>query len=61
MSFAKGVHSCLGSVLARMELKITFETLMRKVPNLAPHPSQSPVPKRKTLLFKGFESFPVVF
>lgn len=34
ISFGGGVHYCLGAPLARMELQIAFETLLRRFPNM---------------------------
>ncbi|MEO0562248.1 MAG: cytochrome P450 [Chloroflexota bacterium] len=35
ISFGGGVHYCLGAPLARMELKIAFETLLHRFPDIA--------------------------
>ncbi|WP_414583063.1 cytochrome P450 [Scytonema sp. PCC 10023] len=61
LSFGKGLHFCLGAVLARMQLTICFNTLLRRMPNISFHPNKVAVPKRTSLAFKGFESFPVKF
>jgi cytochrome P450 len=34
ISFSLGIHYCLGAPLARLELQIAIETLMRRLPNL---------------------------
>jgi cytochrome P450 len=34
VAFGYGVHQCLGQPLARVELRIVFETLLRRVPTL---------------------------
>ncbi|MFN7412800.1 MAG: cytochrome P450 [Dolichospermum sp.] len=61
LGFGKGIHFCLGSVLARMELKICFSTLLKRMPNLMFDPNYTPVVKRNSLAFKGFESLRVKF
>ena len=33
MTFGRGVHFCLGSWLARLELRVAVEVLLRKIPN----------------------------
>ena len=33
MAFGFGLHSCLGASLARMEVKVVFEELLRRIPN----------------------------
>jgi cytochrome P450 len=35
VSFAYGIHQCLGQNLARAELEIVFQTLFRRLPELA--------------------------
>ncbi|MBW4671649.1 MAG: cytochrome P450 [Cyanomargarita calcarea GSE-NOS-MK-12-04C] len=61
LGFSKGIHFCLGAVLARMELTICFETLLLRMPNISFDAYNLPVPKRQTIAFKGFKSFPVKF
>jgi len=34
LSFAYGAHTCIGHHLARMQVKITVETMLRRFPNL---------------------------
>jgi cytochrome P450 len=35
VSFGAGIHFCLGAPLARMELEVSYATLLRRVPGLA--------------------------
>jgi pimeloyl-[acyl-carrier protein] synthase len=61
LGFSKGIHFCLGAVLARMELTICFETLLTRMPNISFDFNNLPIPKRQSIAFKGFKSFPVKF
>lgn len=35
IAFGSGIHHCMGATMARIEGKIAFETLLRRVPNIA--------------------------
>lgn len=61
LSFGPGIHFCLGAVLARMELNICFSTLLKRFPNLQFDSTRPPLPRRNTLVFKGFDALPVRF
>jgi cytochrome P450 len=43
MSFGTGPHRCLGSHLARVVLRIAFEELLRRVPDIEPDPDRPSV------------------
>jgi pimeloyl-[acyl-carrier protein] synthase len=59
--FGKGIHFCLGAVLARMELTICFNTLLKRMPNISFDADRASVPKRKSFSFNGFESLHIKF
>lgn len=62
LGFGSGIHFCLGAVLARMELAICFNTLLKRLPNLRFSPNKQAIPRIGTsLVFKGFDSLLVNF
>lgn len=56
MTFGKGVHSCLGANLARLEIKIMFETLL---PRLASIEQIGPMDRVRSNFVNGVKRFPV--
>lgn len=60
VAFAAGRHACLGAALARTELRIAFETILRRLPDLRLDPDAPPV-RSVALHNNGFTSIPVVF
>ena len=56
MSFGKGPHSCLGSNLARMEVRIMFETLL---PRLASIEQAGDIVRVRSNFVNGIKRFPV--
>jgi cytochrome P450 len=61
LGFGAGAHFCLGNVLARMELTICFNTLLRRLPQIRFDPDQPAIPKHTSLVYKGFDSLRVKF
>ncbi len=55
-----GPHFCLGSVLARLELRVMFEELLARLPDLA-LVDDAPLPRRPSNFITGIESMPVRF
>ena len=53
-----GVHFCLGASLARLELRVLFEELVGRLPNLA-LASDEPPPLRPSNFVVGIERLPV--
>lgn len=59
ISFSLGVHYCLGAPLARLELEIAFETLLRRLNRLR---LAAPMPEwRDTYVIRGLKSLMVEF
>ena len=56
----RGAHHCLGSSLARLELRVMFEELLRRFPDLALATSDPP-PLRPANFVVGIEALPVHF
>jgi cytochrome P450 len=56
LSFGAGVHYCLGAPLGRLELELSFGTLLRRLPELAPaaEPAWKP-----TYILRGLEALHV--
>jgi len=56
-----GRHHCLGAQLARLELRVLFEEVLRRLPDIAlASPGVAP-PRRRGNFVLGLESLPVVF
>jgi len=57
IAFNVGPHRCLGSHLARMELRVVYKELLRRLPEFRPHPTR-PEKLYGTQIF-GVESLPL--
>lgn len=56
LSFGTGHHFCLGATLARMEIRILFEELLKRYPNMKP---AGPVKRAASCYVNSTESFMV--
>ena len=55
LSFAFGIHFCLGAPLARLESRLAIETLLRRLPELTAGPAQY----KPQIFLRGLESLPL--
>ena len=55
-----GTHHCLGASLARLELRIMFDELLRRVPDME-LATDAPLPVRESNFIVGIEEMPVRF
>jgi cytochrome P450 family 142 subfamily A polypeptide 1 len=58
VAFGFGAHYCLGASLARLELRVMFEEILQRVPQLE-LVSDEPPPLRASNFISGIESLPV--
>jgi cholest-4-en-3-one 26-monooxygenase len=59
LAFGFGPHFCMGASLARLELKVMFSELLRRLPDL--HLAGDPLPRRTSNFISGPEAMPVAF
>ena len=55
-----GTHFCLGASLARLELRVMFEELLRRLPDME-LATEEPLPMRPNNFIVGIEEMPVRF
>ena len=61
LAFGFGAHFCLGQALARLELKVMFEQLLLRLPDLELAVEPEELPRRRANFISGLESMPVRF
>jgi cytochrome P450 len=59
VAFGWGPHFCFGAALARIEGQVSFETLLRRLPDLALEPG--PLTWRTNLGLRGLRALPLTF
>jgi cytochrome P450 family 142 subfamily A polypeptide 1 len=60
LSFGHGAHFCLGASLARIELRVMFDTLRSWLPRIR-LATEAPLPRRPSNFIVGIASMPVTF
>jgi cytochrome P450 len=61
LAFGIGPHFCLGANLARLEVRVVFEQLARRLPGIHMAPGAQPRYTGTNTLVKGVDSIPVVY
>jgi cytochrome P450 family 142 subfamily A polypeptide 1 len=61
MAFGFGTHFCLGNQLARLELSMMTERVLKRLPDLRLASDDAALPLRPANFVSGLESMPVVF
>jgi cytochrome P450 family 142 subfamily A polypeptide 1 len=61
LAFGFGAHYCLGQALARLELKVMFEQLVTRLPDIELAADSASLPRRRAYFITGLESMPVRF
>jgi cytochrome P450 len=61
LAFGYGVHQCLGQALARVELQVIFETLLRRIPELRLAVSFDELAIRLHSQINGISALPVTW
>lgn len=61
VGFGHGVHQCLGQQLARIEMRIGFNALLREFPDLRLAVPEEEIPMRTDMGIYGVHSLPVEF
>ncbi|HEX4778267.1 MAG TPA: cytochrome P450 [Acidimicrobiia bacterium] len=60
LAFGFGAHFCLGNSLARLEMRVFFEQLLTRLPDIE-LATDAPLPRREANFISGLESMPVTF
>jgi cholest-4-en-3-one 26-monooxygenase len=61
VSFGFGTHFCLGAALARLEIRVMFEELLRRLPDIRLASPEAAVARTPSSFIRGIPSMPVVF
>lgn len=61
MTFGAGIHYCVGAALARMELQVAMESLLRKFPDIRLAVAADELPRGLGGFMEGFSEIPVTW
>ncbi len=60
LAFGFGPHFCLGAQLARLEIKVMLEEVLRRLPDLR-LADDAPIPRSQSAFIRGIHNMPVVW
>ncbi len=61
VAFSSGPHYCVGSALARLELRVAFEELLDRLPNLRLDPAYGPPAHTPSYILRGLNELHVLY
>ena len=61
LAFGHSAHFCLGASLARVEIRVMIEEVLRSLPGIRPADPDAPVERTRSSFIRGIPSLPVVF
>jgi cytochrome P450 len=61
MAFGMGVHYCLGAMLARMELRVALEQVLRRMGEVRIETTGKPISHEHKMLIRALTSLPISF
>lgn len=61
LAFGNGLHFCLGAPLARLESRIAFETLLRRLPDLELAVAPEELAYQPSTIMRGLKALPIRF
>jgi cytochrome P450 family 142 subfamily A polypeptide 1 len=61
LAFGHAAHFCLGASLARVEIRVMLEEILRRLPDMAPADPDAPVARTPSSFIRGIPHLPVVF
>jgi cytochrome P450 len=59
LAFGQNIHYCIGAPIARLEMRVLFETLLKRLPNL--RLADEELTWNENLSFHGVKRLPVLF
>lgn len=61
LTFGAGAHFCLGAPLARIELNLALEGVLKRLDNIRIDPDATPLRHQRKFVVRGVESLPIRF